>query len=68
MKLAHVGLACHTQEEIAAAVDLPIGTIKDQMSKKEWLDLEKFPKPTKLLATFQDAKQGGINEIEGEGG
>jgi hypothetical protein len=48
-------LACHTQEEIAAAVDLPIGTIKDQMSKKEWLDLEKFPKPTKLLATFEDA-------------
>jgi len=46
-------LACHTQEEIAAAVDLDRTIISDRI--KEMWNLEIFPKTTKLLATFQDA-------------
>jgi predicted DNA-binding transcriptional regulator AlpA len=46
-------LACHTQEEIAAAVDLPRKTVDDRI--KDLADLETFPKSPKLLATFQDA-------------
>ena len=47
-------LACHTQEEIAAAVDLAVGPVNEKI-KKQCSDLETFPKQNKLLATFQDA-------------
>jgi len=53
VKLAHVGLACHTQEEIAAAVDVTKETVSSKIELCQ--DLETFPKSDKLLATFQDA-------------
>jgi len=45
---------CHTQQEIAEAVDLH----KDSLPKliEECCNLESFPKSSKLLATFQDAE------------
>lgn len=45
-------MSCYTQEEIAAAVDLPRKTVDDKIG--ELANLEMFPKSPKLLATFQD--------------
>jgi len=45
-------MSCHTQEEIAAAVDLAAGPINEKI--KQCSDLETFPKQSKVLATFQD--------------
>ena len=43
------------QQEIADAVGVPVGTLKDKMSRKEWLDLDKCPKSTKIAALFEEA-------------
>lgn len=51
-KTYEMWMACYTQEEIAAAVDLSKEAISNKIELCQ--DLETFPKVDKLLATFQD--------------
>jgi replicative superfamily II helicase len=53
-KIFSMYLSGHTQQEIADAVGVPVGTLKDKMSRKEWLDLDKCPKSTKIAALFEE--------------
>lgn len=46
-------MTCYTQVEISERVGLPRKTIDDQL--KELANLENFPNPPKLLATFTDS-------------
>ena len=52
-KIFNMWLACHTQEDIAEAVGVDRVTITEQL--EELSDLEKFPKATKLSASYDDA-------------
>ncbi len=47
-------LSCHTQEEIAEAVNIPQQTIADEI--RVLPDLEAFPKSVKLHALFDEAE------------
>jgi hypothetical protein len=49
-------------------VGIPTGTIKDKMSKKEWLDLDTCPKPTKLSALFEDGLPHLLHSAGDRGG
>ena len=42
---------------------MPVGTLKDKMSRKEWLDLDKCPKSTKIAALFEDDFKAPIYNV-----